>query len=350
MKPALLKKFFKGECTPEEVHEIWIWINSDKGVQDLEEEMERFEAANPSMTEVPSKMMLERINAHILEEEKDSLIQRKSAKIAPFIHGSVARPWYKKWFTMAASVGLVIMVSMWWILFHKESKVEQQKPSLALELVTKTTPYGQKLKLMLADGTHVHLNAGSKLVFPRRFDDGVRSVYLEGEAFFDVSRDENWPFEVKTHHATTQVLGTSFVVRDLPDQKNTKVGVLTGKVKVTEKAGREDAAGEGSFLLLPMEGVAYSAEEGALSKFKFEYDEMFAWKDNVIHFKMASFNEVTGVLTRWFGKEFEVRKGFTSKKDFTGKFDNQSLDHILEGLSFTFGFHYRIEDKKVIIY
>lgn len=276
----------------------------------------------------------ERSNPAFRDDRKDWEFQRK-------------RRGYKKWYAIAAVMVLVGCLAFWGA---KMDKSEHSMPVQKIEMITKSTSIGQKLQLTLVDGSHVYLNAGSKLIFPRHFDDQVREVYLEGEAFFDVERDEQRPFIVKTPNTTTRVLGTSFVVKESGHLGETKVGVLTGKVKVTNNVMDENSERKLQFTLLPMEAVSYSYVDGSMTKSRVEYDEMFAWKDNIISFKAASFQEVIAVLTKWYGVRFDIRKGFSSSKDFTGRFEHESLDHVLEGLSFTFQFNYRIEKEKILIY
>ncbi|AWW29207.1 hypothetical protein DN752_03095 [Echinicola strongylocentroti] len=342
MDSSLLRKFFAGKCSPEEVHMVLVWINSETGKQQLEAELDDFEPEAGAEEMVDSKKLFEKIAAQISKEEQ----ALKNINIAQVRTDRRAKDKKKKmWYVVAAMISMVAAVSFF-ILQHGSPKEREKKQQVTPKMVTKTTEYGQKLKLTLADGSHVHLNAGSKLIFPNHFGDTVREVYLEGEAFFDVERDENRPFVVKTPRTVTKVLGTSFVIKELTNSDQTKVGVLTGKVKVSAQNSGEEL----SYLLLPMEAVSYSSIEGSMKKNRVQYDEMFAWKDNVISFKAAGFKEVVEVLTKWFGVEFEIRKGFTSRKDFTGKFEQQSLEQILEGLGFTFEFKFRIENNNVIIY
>ncbi|GGF41002.1 FecR family protein [Echinicola rosea] len=341
MDSSLLRKFFAGKCSPEEVHMILVWINSKTGKQQLEAELDDFEPKAGAKGMVDSKKLFEKIEEQISKEEQ-ALRNIKIDRVSTVRRGEDKR--IKRWYMAAAMIGMLAIVSF--LILKQSSMKEETKTEVPVAMVTKTTEYGQKLKLTLADGSHVHLNAGSKLVFPKRFEGAMREVYLEGEAFFDVHRDEKKPFIVKTPHTLTKVLGTSFVVKELTNSDETKVGVLTGKVKVSAQNSGEEL----SYFLLPMEAVSYSSVDGSMKKRRVHYDDMFAWKDNVISFKRASFKEVVDVLTKWFGVEFEIRKGFTSKKDFTGKFEPQSLEQILDGLSFTFGFRFQIENNKVTIY
>ena len=96
---------------------------------------------------------------------------------------------------------------------HEEKNIEEQSGK-SNELVI---PRGGENTVILADGTTVHLNAGSKLTYPVRFAGKRRIVRLEGEAYFDVAGDENHPFVVQTHLGEITVLGTEFNVNAYAD-------------------------------------------------------------------------------------------------------------------------------------
>ncbi|MBD8491286.1 FecR family protein [Echinicola sp. CAU 1574] len=350
MNVELLNKFFQGDCSPEEVHTILVWINSDEGKRELEKKLREFQPGQESAEEINSELLLEKIKTRIESENSKTLGIGVSTEPILQETKKINKKWYKGLYRIAGVLSVLFALAFLWFKQINDNDNQEMDTSKKVEMITKSTPLGQKLKITLADGSHVHLNSGSKIVFPRHFKGNKREVQLEGEAFFDVARDEKKPFLVHTQSTTTQVLGTSFVIQDFKERKSTKVGVLTGKVKVTGKSASGDEIEDKSYFLLPMEAVSYYAEDGSMKKCKVSYDDMFAWKDNVISFKSSNFEEVTSVLRRWFGVQFELRKGFSSRKDFTGKFDNQSLDQILEGLSVTFGFKYKIKEDIVIIY
>lgn len=97
---------------------------------------------------------------------------------------------------------------------------------------TLTVPYGSRFKLQLSDGTKVKLNVGSSIKYPVAFTGDKRVVEVTGEVFFDVAPDSRHPFIVKAHKEDIEVLGTDFVVSDYPGEKQAKVAVASGLVRV----------------------------------------------------------------------------------------------------------------------
>src|SRR5690606_23593520 len=97
-----------------------------------------------------------------------------------------------RWAKVAASIALLIGVAY---IVHVNTRVEEKiEPIVEL---TKTTKWGQKVNITLADGTRIRLNSGSTITYPDRFEGTVREVVLEGEAFFDVAKNPNKPFVIK---------------------------------------------------------------------------------------------------------------------------------------------------------
>ncbi len=218
-----------------------------------------------------------------------------------------------------------------------------------IEIFEKNNPNGQKTTFELEDGTIVKLNAGSKLRYPKAFTSQERKVELEGEAFFDVKRDENKPFIVETIDLTTTVLGTSFDIKSYPEEGESFVAVASGKVKVSGGNQRGSSTDE-HYLLTENQMVIYRAGNNSIVKKELDPDVVFSWKDNIIYFEHNDFDFIINTLTRWYGVDFIIE----NKKSFAGRFNakyvDEPLDLILEGLKGEYNFEYKIDGKKVYVY
>ena len=104
---------------------------------------------------------------------------------------------------------------------------------------TLTVPKGCEFSLTLSDGSHVWLNAGSKLKYPEVFAGDHREVYLEGEAYFEVTRNEQASFSVHTRDMNLQVLGTSFNIKAYPDETETVTTLLSGSIEQHYPSSRQ---------------------------------------------------------------------------------------------------------------
>jgi len=101
-------------------------------------------------------------------------------------------------------------------------------------------PKGKYTRLILADGSSLHINAGTKVIYPKRFEKNRREIFVDGEIFIDVKRDESAPFIVKTAQFDVQVLGTAFDIKAYSGTfENAEVVLVRGKVNVKSKSGKE---------------------------------------------------------------------------------------------------------------
>lgn len=348
--PELIRKFFDGRCSPEEVHQVLIWINSDEGVRALGEEFEKFEPLAEVDT-INSQPLLAKIHEKIAQEE-DKLCTAKEDNVRKIVQKAEPESrWIKRWKRgIAASFLLTIMASAVWLISgRREGKQAETAPSAQVEYMTRQTRPGEKLTLKLNDGSIIHLNSNSKIRFPKSFRGELREVFMEGQAFFEVQRDENKPFIVHSKNLITSVLGTSFAILEDSAAQISQVAVLTGKVKVAKSVGTgQEPSGE--LYLEPMDAASLDGAQGSFEKIKVDYDNAFAWKDKVLVFRNATFEEVLRKLENWYGVSFIQKRKINNRKDYTGRFDDQTLEEVMIGLSFTYDFEFDIQDSTLIIH
>ncbi|MBD3631135.1 MAG: FecR domain-containing protein [Cyclobacterium sp.] len=204
--------------------------------------------------------------------------------------------------------------------------------------ITKQTAAGEKLRLTLPDRSEVIVNSLSTLNFSSDFGSNNREIELEGEAFFSVAPDKNKPFKVKTGTVVTTALGTAF--NAYAREEEVKISLTEGSVHVAQKAE------EISLLPGEMASVRFDAVSG-LTKGTFDPDRTTLWKEGKIRFQSKPLREILQSLETWYGVRFET-KAFDNRK-VTGLFNNESLEDILTGLSFSLGFEYQIDQKNVVI-
>lgn len=253
------------------------------------------------------------------------------------------------WYPIAAAVSVVVAATFILMsLIVQSSSWDGMNNKIVY--IEKAIPSGQKSIVRLADGTRVKLNAGSKIRYPEEFTDSKREVFLTGEAFFEVTRDEDRPFTVKSGDIETTVLGTSFNIRAYPEQDDIDVAVITGKVAVKNTSfGTDGKKSESVTYLTPNNRATYNKKKKTIEKSTFTAADVISWKDNIIYFKDADFVKIRQVLEKWYGVEFVLEKEVKIEKDFSATFDNKPLSAVLEGLSFSLDFEYDIEGAVVTI-
>jgi transmembrane sensor len=346
MNPKILKKFFEGKASADEVHQILIWINSTDSRKELEELYEEF---NESY-ELDAKSS-EKIKKGILSKIRlgePSIENHQSSKNFKEKKGNSSVN--KKWIRIAvASVASCLLLFGIWNFENSRVDPSVDLSENTLTYLERNVGKGKKLTIKLEDGSEVKLNSESSIRFPEKFTNGKREVFLEGEAFFNVTPDPSRPFIVHTKSLQTRVLGTSFIVKEDVSNKEGTVAVLTGKVQVSIQDSLATSSSE-KFYLEPMDAVSFDSFEYSLKKIRVNYDDVFSWKDNVISFRNASFKEITTKLEIWYGVEFAVSKDFLTKQDYTGKFEDQTLEEVLLGLSFIYDFDFEINKNQVSIF
>lgn len=198
--------------------------------------------------------------------------------------------------------------------------------------------------IILPDGSTVVLNAKSKLAFPSEFSGDVREVTLIGEAFFDVVKDTTKPFIVRANGLTTHVLGTSFNIKAYSDASSSTVALVSGKVWVEKNIGKEEAVE-----LVPGEAISFNLEKDEFTKGQFNYMEEVAWKDGVLYLNATPLPQVFDKLELWYGVDFQYSNIPENMKSVSGSFRNESLANVLQSISYTVDFDYKIENENVLV-
>lgn len=212
---------------------------------------------------------------------------------------------------------------------------------VVVEIMQKQTQSGQQLTVTLPDGSKVKLNSNSKISYPKNFFNN-RWIKLEGEAFFNVVRDESNPFIVKTNSFQTEVLGTSFNVNAYSWSEN-KVSVFEGKVKVSALAADSDQHHK---LLKKEEAVEIINNE--IRDTNYNLDEIL-WKDGFLVFNHENIQTISEKIQRWFDVTVIVKNQSMIEPNFSGKYANESLEKILVGMGYAMNFSFEMKGNQILI-
>ncbi len=223
--------------------------------------------------------------------------------------------------------------------FNPDLQLSVKQP----ELVNVTTQNGERTTYTLPDGSQVRLNAGSKLTYPAVFKK-ERHVSLEGEAFFQVTKNPSKPFIVHTKQISTTVLGTSFNINAYNEDESVTVTLKTGKVAVKQEApGKWDQIG-----LVPGEKLTYNERTGTAVKEKLVPDDL-AWTEGVMVLNKVSFNDFVRIIKRWYGADIEIIGHPREDWIINGRFKNKPLAVVLESVSFAENISYTLENNHVTL-
>ncbi|MCG8320950.1 MAG: DUF4974 domain-containing protein [Cytophagales bacterium] len=325
----LLKRYLQKQSSPEEAQQVLKWIQENKLSGQLHDLMKQDWKAEPG-------------------EDPDIDFDRQFEKILVGIqvnHISFKEQKRNRILKIAAVFALICCASV--VLYYTGGPHGKDNAPLAqTEMsIIKKTKNGEKLTTELPDGTKVILNAGSKLdISP--FNDSIRVVTLIGEAFFDVVRDENTPFIVKTQGLETKVLGTSFNVLHEKKKKKTVVSLVSGAVRINPV---DNSPGLKPVELTPGFEVVYRVKHQQIEKKKFRYLSRISWKDGNLYFDEANVKDMVRQLEKWYGVTIHLKNSPQKDWRFSGSFNNEPLENVLEGIRFMKGISFRISGKVVEI-
>ncbi len=349
MDSNLIEKFFRGECSQEEVAAVLDWFAKEELDPAGESELYRFwqEAGKEKQKknfQADADRMLSGINKVIDSRESGLPVPAEPVLSPDSDIDQIIKPVRWNWVLRAAATVLLPLGLFW--LYTLYSAGDEQYIS---KLVTVSALPGTRETVDLPDGTRVVLNTGSTITYPESFPDTIREIELKGEAFFEVKKDNKRPFIVRTENIATQALGTSFDIKHREKNDEISVALTTGSVKIDEKK-------EGDFgqiaRLSPGQQLVYNKESHAYRVEAFDPMEVSSWQKGVLYFKKASLNEVVQKLENWYGIEIEIVGKVSSKErksKYTGSYDNQSLDDVLKGISFVKKFSYEKQGNKLVL-
>lgn len=186
---------------------------------------------------------------------------------------------------------------------------------------------GEHKRVILPDGTSVTLNAGSYLRYPREFITDVRRIEMNGEAFFEVTRDEEKPFLIHTKDADVKVLGTSFNVKAFDMDEQLTVSVQTGKVQVDLP--------EAMMRLLPDEQFVMDKTKGEFQKRNEDARLSTVWIKGGLYFNRTPIRTVVNELVRMYNRTIEFAPGAEYDDYIYGEHDNKSLEAVLKSIQYS---------------
>ena len=195
----------------------------------------------------------------------------------------------------------------------------------------------------LSDGSSVWLNSNSSLTYPETFSNSERNVQLAGEAYFEVSHDSIHPFKVQTQNIQVKVLGTSFNVRSYSSEKNTETTLVEGKVIIQNKQGNNLA------VLAPGQMAEYDKSSQYLAVKAVDPNGFTAWRHGVIVFNNATLEDITGKLSQLYQVHFVINPSAQHTSYNFSFRKGQSIDKVLEMLSFIAPIKYNVQGKEIFI-
>lgn len=320
----LYVKFIKRNINDQELTELKSWIAaSNENKKDLWEFCKFYHALDAYTT----------------------IVETDSSKAFSKIKGSLKEPKEKvsRLFMLqriAAALFLPVLAFSLYVFTH-------QSDAETSSIVYTTNP-GMIAQITLNDSSKVWLNADSRLEVSKNFKTN-RKVRLDGEAFFEVTKDKKHEFEVQTpHDAKITVLGTKFNVDAYGKNELVKATLEEGRVAFTYK---EDGVNK-NVILKPTESIVYNSAMQRVVPNQTNMETSIAWKDNRIVLKNTSMEDLSDILYKRFDVKIILKTKALSKERFTGELHTETLQSVLDYLKISSGIHYQIVeplDKHTIV-
>lgn len=204
-----------------------------------------------------------------------------------------------------------------------------------------STPKGEGFTFLLPDGSKVWLNSTTKIKIPVDFNLKNRTIYLEGEAFFDVAHNASKPFLIHTEKDIVKVLGTAFNVKSYSQDKNILVTLVRGSVQVNSE--------NKVIKLSPGEQSVSNKIDGNLTKKKVDVDQFIAWKNGYFKFVDEPIDEIIAGLMKWYDIK-DVEYQVDNKERFTASIKrSRNLIDVLGNIEKISNLQFNIKEGRLIV-
>ncbi len=316
---ALLQKYKLGLCTPEEIARIKRWYNSFEDLPDSMNAGDMQLAADEAAQQALIKLFG--------ENHKPSQVDKKLS----FLY----------YFSRIAAC-LIIGCAICLII----GKLKKEQTGL-ITYTKYTTLKGERKQIQLSDGSVVTLNAASTFQVASDFGVRKRNVVLQGEAFFQVSKDKTRPFIIKTGKIYTRVVGTSFDINAYSNENTISVGVATGKVQVEkQEVNGKTLIGKD---LTHNHLLVYDLTKDSYSQSVTDTDQFDAWTTNKLIFNKASIAQIARILERTYNVNVVITGKPRKPGLYTVTFDNYSLERLLPLLVNLSGMTYKLNKQQLTL-
>jgi len=254
----------------------------------------------------------------------------------------------KRWIHLAIQAAAVVALSLIFsgvYSYLNQPNTELNSPVSSAVFQEVKAAYGTQTKVELADGTTVFLNSGSKLRFPQTFENqNQRTVELDGEGYFSVTKNEKLPFVVHTSRLNIKVLGTKFNVDAYADNQAVNIALVEGKVMLQDGSTQ---SGNDLLDLTPNQVATFNTTNNSLSKSDVkDLNKYTAWITGRIVFFGDPIHTVIKKLEKWYNVEIVLADKKLENYVFTGTFIDESLEQVLNILSLTSPMTYVIQPSK----
>ena len=320
----IINKYLTGQCTEEELIEVNTWMKeSEENARQLFHMEEIYHLGK--FNQYADRQQMARAEKQLykkLDEEK-----RKQNKILRM----------HRWMKYAAMIAVILVIgggSGYWL--YQNGNNQHMMVAVANEGIVK--------EIILPDGTKVWLNNSATLKYPREFSEKARNVYLDGEAYFEVTKNRHKPFTVQSDAMRVRVLGTTFNFKCDKNYRIAEVTLIEGEIEV--KGNKE----EGQIILAPGQRAELNKNNGRLTVKQVDAKMDAVWHDNLIPFQKADIFTISKALERFYDIKIILSPDMRADKTYSGVLKKKStIESVLKSLQNSISIDYKIVGNNIFI-
>ncbi|MEJ1240308.1 FecR domain-containing protein [Chryseolinea sp. T2] len=339
MFQQMLRRYLTGEASGEEIKIVDAWYEA-MGKRD-----------RSSLNDV-EKTALEQRYWSVISKHVAQTRTTNPSKVMP----SGTRTRRIGWYSVGIAASLTIAITFFFFLNDSRRPVLNKDTSgqqYASSVWTQLDNIGKAVKLFdLPDGSRISLEPNSRLKYGTAFNQEVREVFLEGEAHFEVTRNEHRPFLVHAKEVTTTVLGTSFRVKAFDEDKNIMVAVQTGKVAVQAHQNiKGEAPQKTEMILTPNQQIVYNRDEKTMQRSIVDVPQPIPAEEKTrrMRFEEAPVSEIFKALEKVYGVDILFDKNKFSSCVLTTSISDGGIYNRLDIICEAIGADYTINDDEIVI-
>lgn len=321
----ILDKFYHNIYSQKELQSIIAWFREPGNHEEIETYTKKhwdevIQSGNRTITDYDR--ILDKVHHRLNMAASDNILTviKEKKKSDSFIVRL-----YKNYSKIAAIILIPLLVLSLWNFLQPGTKFPGKDKVIYSEMFT---PNGSKTKLDLPDGSTVWLNDGSKLRFPQQFNKKTRTVYLNGEAYFNIHHNSKKPFVVKTPEINIRVLGTKFNVMAYMDESTIETTVEEGKVlieRINEQGDTKKIVELG-----PDQQSVYNKNSGETYTNKVNTDEFTSWKDGKLILRNDPLEIAVKKLERWYNVDIKLIDPELAEYTYSATIIDESITTLLD--------------------
>lgn len=327
----MMERYLRGESNAEERHKVLMWLMINLKSSSADDEFSELLDKVPQ-TENPlrKQRVRARLDGLLSRDRREEMREKRRRRTSIFFAAALS------------AVCCVIAVLAY------ENMEMQRDINRIVSWTEVTATYGERKEVVLPDGSHIWLHNDSRMTYPDGFHGGLRQVFVSGEIYADIVKDEECPFVVSADSANVVVTGTRFNFRSYPDMGNVEVTLVEGSVELDclTSVGRQSLA------MVPGETVSVDLGSGSVSKHLTDASGYVSWKDRrALYFNDMTLEHIVGELQREFDVKIIIRdKALARTRHYASFINDETPIEILKALCSESGINVSQKDSIIYIY